>query len=226
MKLASFVVPHSGGTYTVFRSLRAGLAAHGVDVRWLGTGTGGACMAPNQQWAAEHPEGCVVDVDRHDQAGASRVIEHLERENYDGVLAGALCGRFETNIVRYLPERFLRILIVHNITRGTYKAARVIRDHVHATIGVSPRVRNDLVRSYGFDGRHTHAVLNAVELARLRPIDRSARAGPLRLIFLGRLEDEAKGILWLPKILSRLEDLDIRLTVAVWSERVPRSPSA
>lgn len=36
MKLAYFVIPHIGGTYSVFKHLRKGLAAYDIDVRWLG----------------------------------------------------------------------------------------------------------------------------------------------------------------------------------------------
>ena len=37
MKFAYFVRPHIGGTYTVFKQLRKGLAMHGIDVHWLGS---------------------------------------------------------------------------------------------------------------------------------------------------------------------------------------------
>ena len=38
LKFAYFVLPHIGGTYTVYKSVRAGLATHDVEVRWLGVG--------------------------------------------------------------------------------------------------------------------------------------------------------------------------------------------
>jgi glycosyltransferase involved in cell wall biosynthesis len=118
----------------------------------------------------------------------------------------------QTNAARYLPADTLRVLIVHNITPGTYGAARAVRDHVHAAVGVSERCRADLVAHYGFDPRRTLAIPNAVEIGApgARP---ERRAGGLRLIFLGRVEDSSKGVMWLPSILKHLP-ADTALTVA------------
>ncbi len=38
MKWCCFVAPRMGGSYTVFRRLREGLAQRGIDVRWMAAG--------------------------------------------------------------------------------------------------------------------------------------------------------------------------------------------
>ena len=116
--------------------------------------------------------------------------------------------------VRYLRTEMLRIMIVHNITPGTYAAARSIREHVHVTIGVSPRIRNDLVQRHGFSPDRCVAIPNAIAPSTLIKVSpRPLSTGRLRLLYLGRIEDAAKGVFWLPKILKRL-DPAISLTVA------------
>lgn len=108
--------------------------------------------------------------------------------------------------MRYLPADILRIMIVHNITPGTYAAARAIRDHVHATVGVSKRCR-DLVRQHGFDASRTlvipHGLNRDIHLS--RNVQKPDESGPLRLLYLGRMEDNSKGIFWLPNILRELD---------------------
>lgn len=215
MKLAHFVVPHIGGTYSVHRSLRAGLASCGVTVRWIGLGPSAAKILENECWAHERAHGEAVALISDDERVVAReLVEHLEGEGYDGVIAGALCGRLPTNVLRYLPERMLRLLIVHTITPGTYAAAKSVRDRVHATIGVSPRIRSDLIRRHGFDEARTHVVPNAVGIEPYAALVRHRKPGPVRVIFLGRIEDESKGVFWLPRIISRLTDADVRLTIA------------
>ena len=93
--------------------------------------------------------------------------------------------------MRYLPASFFRVLIVHSISLGTYRYACATRDHVHLAVGVSPRIREDLLRSFGFPAEHTIEIPNAVDSARFDVLtERTASpGGDLRVISLGRLED-------------------------------------
>lgn len=214
MKLAYFVLPHVGGTYSVFKHLRAGLAVYGIDVRWFGT-----CRHGYELPAAmreEGPLGLLLEMPASltEGACAKRMAEVIESEGFDGVVINVLGDRLQTNIARYLPEHILRILVVHSITPGTYAAARSIRDFAHATIGVSERCRTDLVERHGFPADRTYAIPNAVDTAAFREQEgRRVRAGPeLRTLFVGRIEDTSKGVLWLREILDGLPET-VSLTV-------------
>lgn len=216
MKLAYFGYPHLGGTFTVFRHLRDGLAAlgSGITVEWLGTGPGAHAALRDPDWRSEwstgHAAGAAED-DEPTQAGA--MIGHLASQGFDGVLVSVHADRVQTNLARYLPRSMLRLMIVHNITPATYAAALAIRDHVHATVCVSRRIRDDLVEGYGFEPTAMHVIHNAVDPPTSLPARRRHAGEPLRLLSLGRVEDQAKGVLWLPEILARLPN-DICLTVA------------
>ena len=214
MLIASLCIPHVGGTYTVARNLRNGLKRHGISLRWIGVGPSGAQAMSDPTMASEREFGEVVAPGEKDLvAQAKALAAHIERQRYDGVLIDVLGGVLQANIARYLPQHLLRVLVVHNITPGTYAFARAVRDHVHLTIGVSNRIRDDLVRSHKFQPDDTEANPNPVDLTRFDGLQRSTDT-VLRVVFLGRVEDSAKGVLWLPRILARLDRVAVRMTVA------------
>lgn len=214
MKLAYFVVPHIGGTYSVFTALRAALAPYGVDVSWFGL-------------CEDNPD-TRRDAERHSDSGmmmylppqtsekerAKLVIGEIRKQGYAGIFVNILGDRFQTNISRYLPPDILRIAIVHNITPGTYAAAKAIRDYTHVTIGVSERICEDLVEHHGFPRDRTFVVPSAIDTDAFRVAGERRKPAPanLRTLFVGRIEDASKGVLWLREILDALPDT-VRLTI-------------
>ena len=215
LKFASFAVPMLGGVYSVASRLRQGLANHGMTVRWIGVGPRGIQAWNEPGMESERAFGEVVAPDEINMAAQARaLIEHLEKARYDGVFIDVLGGALQTNIARHLPREFARILLVHNITPGTYAAARAVRDYVHVTVGVSPRIRKDLVGRYGFSEAATTCIPNAVNVSAFSPCTRDKWTGGLRLLFLGRIEDQSKGVFWLPRLMEALKGLQISLTVA------------
>src|SRR4051794_4063327 len=109
MKFAYFVVPHVGGTHSVYRSVRTGLAAHGIEVSWLGVGPEALAVFNDPQWVAERAHGAAVGGNTNDEKSqAEALIAHLARERYDGVFVNASCNRVHSNVVRYLDTRIRR----------------------------------------------------------------------------------------------------------------------
>lgn len=211
MRFASFVHPHIGGTFTAYLRLREGLAPHGVDMWWLDVGEGARRAFEAPEWAEHRAYGLRIPDAPTPKQLVAEVLAAVERERLDGVVVNVLTDPVLTSVARYLPERVVRLMVVHNITPGTYEAARAVRDHVHCTIGVSPRIRDDLVAQYGFDARRTRWVPNGSTPPPDRP--REPRTGPLRLLFVGRVEDASKGVFFLPRIMRELPP-EIRLTIA------------
>ena len=53
------VVPHMGGTFTVFLALREGLAARGIELRWVAAGANYAEKTPMMiEHASKGGSGC------------------------------------------------------------------------------------------------------------------------------------------------------------------------
>ena len=200
MKFGFFVFPHLGGTYSVFRNLREGLAAEGIELCWLSASGAAHDAAAGAFFCAERAAGRLVGRPGDTPAAQARALrEVLLDEGFDGVVVNVLADPAETNLVRYLPPGLLRVMIVHNITPGTYAAAAAIRDHVHATVAISPRIRDDLIGALGFEAARLHLIPHGV--ARLAaPRVRRVKGSPLRVLFLGRIDEQAKGVSWLPAI--------------------------
>lgn len=215
MKLAYFVLPHVGGTYSVFKSLHAGLAKYGIDVRWFGLCEEGYELPAAMQQEASFGNLLKMPAGITERASAKRMADAIENGGFDGIFINVLGNRLQTNIARYLPEHILRIMVVHNITPGTYAAARSIRDYAHATVAVSERCRTDLIDRYGFSVDNTFVIENSVDVGAFVMGDRRPlRSEPtLRVLFAGRIEDASKGVLWLGEILDALPET-VSLTIA------------
>jgi glycosyltransferase involved in cell wall biosynthesis len=214
MKFAYFGFPHLGGTYSVFRHLHTGLGPAGIDLRWLGCGPGAHAALSSPAFRAEGERGGVAGRrDDDDRTSARAMVDAIEGGGFDGVFVNVCADRVQTNVVRYLSAHIARVMIVHNITPGTYAAARTIRDHVHATVGVSDRIRTDLVARHGFAQDRTVVIPNGIDAAGMIPDDRARHGADLRLLYLGRVEDQAKGVFWLPRILRDAPE-SMTLTIA------------
>jgi glycosyltransferase involved in cell wall biosynthesis len=204
-KWAYMGIPHTGGTYSVFKSLRHGLLSHGVELHWIGVGTADASALAEGPGNGDLQLGTVVAPgEPQEQRQGAALVEFFTSAGYEGVFINALCGRVSTNFVRYLTPGMRRILIVHTTTAGAYAAARAVRDHVHATVGVSPRIAKDLIALKGFDDASTISIPNAIEVERFDIARKKAASDGATVLFLGRVEDGAKGCLLLPKIFEQL----------------------
>ena len=133
--------------------------------------------------------------------------------SYDMVIGNVFISVRLMNVLRFLPAMTPRVMIVHNITRATYLAARALRDHVQHTVAVSPRIREDLLQR-GFAPEATTTIFNAVPDTLFQPPTPAAPNGIVRLLSLGRIEEQSKRVFLLPEILRSIDPARYHLTVA------------
>lgn len=202
MKVAYLGFPHLGGTFTAFKTMRAGLKAFNIDCRWVAVARPGRLGGIAQRFPEELQAGEIVGDPLSSEADAAAALcRHLELAGYEAVMVNVLSERIEMNAVRYLaPADLLRVMVVHNTTPGTYAAALALRPYVHSTVAVCPRAQADLL-ARGFTPERTHVITNAPLPV---PMTRVARTDALRVLFLGRISDTDKGVLWLPAIATKL----------------------
>jgi glycosyltransferase involved in cell wall biosynthesis len=213
MRIAYFDFPHLGGTFQVFRLLRSGLRPYGVTVQWVGVGEGAHQRLTEPCWSAEMAHGFVVGArNGSSDAWARQLVRSIEAARFDAVVINVLADTVQMNLARYLPSQILRILIVHCGTPGSYGAARAVRDYVHATVAISPRIQEDLVFHHGFMPERVVTIPHGIEPREAPAFSECQPEAPLRILYLGRIDDQAKGALWLPRIL-RLLPHDVTLTV-------------
>ena len=212
MRVAYFAHPDPYGLYSVYRSLRVGLAGQGVELRWVGVGPRSAAAAADPRNADERASGEVVagDVTVEAALGAA-LVRHIESSGYDAVVINPPQSAVQMNVARYLSPGVVRIAIVHSTAPGSFRVTAGIRDHLHATVGVSPRGRDDMVNRFGFPADRTRMIPNGLRLEPYRSLVRGPAQTPLRLLYLGRIDRGPKGVLWVPEIMARLTAAEVQL---------------
>jgi glycosyltransferase involved in cell wall biosynthesis len=117
----------------------------------------------------------------------------------------------------HLPKSTRAIYRCSNITRHAYDIVTEHLPYAHRVVATSKRQFDDLSRQRGVPvnklrliphGADTSAFVAAYQ-------SRATEEGPIRLVYLGRLLDSAKGIFLLPRIASRLERLGVAYTLTV-----------
>ena len=192
-----------GGTNRVFETLRDGLASHGYIVELMNHDLAGC---------STHQTGGVADSIFAEKKDAKTLVAALT--DADAVIVNAFMSPRLMNVARYLPAELPRILIVHSVTFATYQAARALRGYVHHTVAVSPRIRSDLIKRYGFRPDRITTIFHGVPDSFFEiPLERKPD-GVARVLSLGRIEHASKGILDLPKIFDASFIDRARLTIA------------
>jgi glycosyltransferase involved in cell wall biosynthesis len=214
MKVGYIVHPGAYGLFSVYCNLRAGLKLHGIALRWVSMGVNAENSCRQPQWAGERQFGDIVmpESDDYDAIGRATVA-YLAENKYDALVINPPQGNWDMNLVRYLPRSILRVMLVQMMGSGTYRLCRSLRDFVHATVGLSPRIADDLVTQYGFDRARTTSCAG-LDLTPYQNLPPRQSEENLRLIYFGRITDGQKGILHLPTILNALRDEKVTLSIA------------
>lgn len=206
-KFAFFGPTYLSGITTLYGALAHGLAPHGIELHRIGIHYDKPVDAA--------PQGTMIRRAGLTDRQLSEALYRATMEGgYDGVFFNIIVDPYTANLARYLPERMTKVLILHGITSGMYAWARAIRDWLHHTVAIAPRIGADLAADWGFDPARMSLIPHGVGA----PFGVAGRidAGdaPLRILFAGRVSDPDKGCLWIPDILAPLAGVPIELTVA------------
>jgi len=214
MKVGYLGPPSPYGLFTVYRHLRSGLQPHGIELRWLANRRWTTHVWTDPEWECERSTGEAVgnDNDSLDEMGKA-MARHLVQQGYQAVFINPPQDHHLLNLPRFLPPSLLRIMIVHSMARGVFRVCRGVKDYVHCTVGVSPRVRQDLVEHFGFDPARTIANTAGIDLSPYHALVRAPSTPRLRIIHFGRIV-KGKGVFMLPTLLQRLRDEDVELHIA------------
>ena len=217
-RAAYFVPPHAGGVYTKYRYLRRAAARHGWDVRCWAAGAPAAGHR-DAAVAAASGEGDEVRVapDEADPRRAARALaDELARRGVRVVLP--MLDPLAAALVPHLPAPVRAVNCCSEITPWGYRVATKNADRVSRFTATTPRQRDALLDRGLSEDRVSLIPLAVVDDlgGAAAPPPRPERAGPLRLAYVGRVEDRQKGALTLPAVTARLRALGVphRLTVA------------
>jgi glycosyltransferase involved in cell wall biosynthesis len=132
------------------------------------------------------------------------LVERIGEISPDALICHARGDPIDFNAIRYLPASIPKILILHGSTLAVYRAARAVRDHVNVTVAISPRIKEDLISSYGFHEDQLELIPHGIDITAYSNNSLSvSQSGRVRILLHGRIERN-KGVLWLPEILSEL----------------------
>ena len=222
VKVAYGSVPKDGGTFTFYRNMRPELLARGVDLRCVSVGRREAELVES----AYVDEGCVLLAEQIDsiKKQAKIFVEWCMREKVNVVMA--INSVAILSALPHLPMDVRVVARCANAFDEGYRITMSCRERLTRIIALTPRLRDDLIRDYGADSSMIELIPNGIdpssfdaENRRRSPENRDFRpqtSSPLQLGFLGRLEHNQKGVLYLPEIIQQLKerDVDFHLRIA------------
>lgn len=206
MVVVSLLAPIRSGVYRHHCSLAAGLAARGHTLSWLCSGASHQRAITGEEADPESTDGEIV-VPHSDSIGerTRAIVDRVTEISPAVVLCSATGDRVDLNAVRFLPPAIPRILVMHASSLASYRSARALRQHVCVAVAISPRIKEDLIHSYGFDDHTVRLIPNGIDITRLSTFTSSpCDNGPLRILSHGRIDASSKGVFWLPEILFYL----------------------
>jgi glycosyltransferase involved in cell wall biosynthesis len=207
-RIAYCVVPESGGLFRFYRNLRAALAPHGWQVL-------AACMGPMaaRRWdPAFADDGCMLlapeegEPKRQAQAFAAWVEDnHIDivMPMDNGVAASA---------VRHLRPAVRLVTRCSSASDFGYRTTIICLERLSTAVAMTPRQFDGLSRFRRLPKERISLIPHGVDLG-FFSCDRRSTTGPLerqfRIVYVGRLDDSTKGILWLPEIAAHLVRLGV-----------------
>ena len=210
LKVAFMVHPLPYGLYTVYRNLRWPMARHGWSC-------GGSAWRAGGRGIRRPGVGRRARTARSSPPGGPQTPERVSSPTTSPAattrsLQPPLYYALETNLLRYpstadppVPDR-----PVDGV--GIYRPITAIRQFTHlAVASSSARPATACLRL------SEQSAPSSSRMALTPPLHESpapAPSPPLRLLYLGRIENNQKGVFSLPTLMEQLRDVDATLTVA------------
>ena len=214
-------VPKDGGTFTFYRNLRPELLQYGVDMRCVTIGKAQAAL-----WEEEYAdEGCflLASSTRNIKKQAMIFAQWCEQQGVNIVIG--INSEAILSSLPHLPEKIRVLSRCANAFDHGYRITMVCAQRLAAIVATTPRLKHDLIDSYGANPSLLHLIPNGIAS---QPFERAA-ASPrgqepfLRLGFLGRLEHHQKGVFHLPEIVRELNRLNVKFQLRIAGKGKHRS---
>ena len=204
--IAYGLVPYAGGTTTFYRLFARGLRAKGWQVHSVAAGAE-AQQDFDPRFGDDHSV-ILAPQETDLTLQVKAFLDWVAQQQVDIVIPNT-----QTNLlaaVPHLPLQVRYLSICHNVTRGTYVIVSLHPHRLSAVVTINQRQLEDLEHRWRLPPHLLRLIPYGIDLSRFttpaRPLQPN---GPLRLIFLGRLDDLPKGIMLLPAILKKAGNLGV-----------------
>lgn len=160
------------------------------------------------------------------QQAAQRYAAYLAAQQIDLLVVNiGIDNRLPMLALHLLPDAMPVVLVLHNDRPEVYTLAAVNEAAWNCAVAVSPKVQQ--TAQARFPQKALHHIRYGIGVPTLEQLcARAAWATPLRLLFVGRLDDHQKGIFRLPPILSACRDQGIAVQLTVIGDGPDREPLA
>ena len=206
-------VPKDGGTFTFYRTIRPKLLEYGIDIRCVSVGKAEADLIED----AFVDDGCILlaETEKNIKNQAQAFTKWCQQTKIDIVFA--INSIAILSALPHLPERIRIMSRCANSFDHGYRITISCHERLAGIVATTPRMKKDLVHNYDAEESKIRLIPNGVsEYAfKKRELIPREEGKPLRLGFLGRLEHNQKGVLYLPKIIQHLNRNGVNFTFQI-----------
>lgn len=219
MKIAFNIPAVMAGIYTSFLRLDGLLRQQGHQVIGVFAGPD----IPAKDLSNSEPE-LVTIGDRSDsfEKAARAYVDWIEANEIDVVVPNN--SKLALSVVPHLPSTVHVVNICRQMTSSLYSKVMANQQCLSRMVVISPRQRRDLAQRYGFPPARMQLIPSSIDVDRFAEArDRQPLVdNQIKLIFIGRLDEEAKGISLLPKVVRRLRDAGVPCSLTVVGDGADR----
>jgi len=221
IKVAFGSVPKDGGTFTFYRNIRPALARRGISLYCVTVGAPQAHL-----WEEAYvDDGCVrlaptsLNMKRQAQVFTKwcmgNDIDCVMAINSEGILSA----------IPHLPAHIRVLSRCANAFDHGYRITMSGRERLARIVALTPRLRDDLVADYGADPAKVVLIPNGIDAAKFEDAAQRERGTGTRLElgFLGRLEHNQKGVMYLPAIADALNARGVPFRLRIAGKGVDRA---
>ncbi len=216
IKIAFGSVPKDGGTFTFYRNMRPALLAYNIDMRCVTIGRRETGLVEDSYI----DDGCVLLAPKTRSVKKQAMIfsEWCEQEQVDIVMAIN-----SEAILSSLPHLSKNIRVVSRCANAFDEGYQVTlsgRERIARIIALTPRLRDDLITKYNANPNIIELIPNGIDSKPFKDlhhknVESENGNSILNLGFLGRLEHNQKGVLYLPGIVEELNRYNISFKLRI-----------
>lgn len=201
-KVAYVAIPESGGLFRFYLNLRKALKSHGWDVL-------APCVGPSahKRWDDEFAdEGChlVAGSEKDPERSAKELVSWIEANDIN-ILMPMDCS-IAASAIPHMSSSVRVVTRCSTLSDFGYRISLLCPERLNRVVVMTPAQERGISRYSDSEGK-VELIPHGVDVEAIKGVSRRAaeRAeSVLRLLYLGRLEDRSKGVLFIPKILSCL----------------------
>lgn len=219
MKIAFLCPLFAGGIQSWFLEFSKELATHDIHLVWINPYSSlladpdFTCTDPNLHIESIPPK----QLNPNAKDITERVTEHLISHGYHGVIINILTDSVFMNLIRFIPDTLLKIQVIHSSSSQAARAAIFNLEFTDYTFCVSQQIFESLKLAAPLLKDRLALIPNGInpdDYEFKTSVNTNSKHTALRLLYLGRLNHQEKGVLYLPQIMKRIPPDMATLTIA------------